>query len=118
MVSSAPASTHHSQTDGGPTRNSAQQKAKKAAKAEGGLKNVIGKLPKWRMAFAYLRIELRVSVCTGELGNPHLFNFESRAAAIQLVWPRALLRANIDSDLEKGGQLNFTDTLDMLTPFQ
>ncbi|KAG2739964.1 hypothetical protein P692DRAFT_20851428 [Suillus brevipes Sb2] len=102
MVPSAPASTHHSQADGGSTRTSAQQKAKKAAKAEGGLKNVIGRLPKWRIAFAYLRIQLRISVCTGELGNPHLFNFESRAAAIQLVWPCALLRANIDSsDLEK-----------------
>ncbi|KAG2109543.1 hypothetical protein DEU56DRAFT_762409 [Suillus clintonianus] len=101
MVHSAPASTHQSQADGGSTRTSSRQKAKKAAKAEGGLKNVIGRLPKWRKAFAYLRIQLRVSVCTGETGNPHLFNFESRAAAIQLAWPRALHRANIDSgDLE------------------
>ncbi|KAG1803420.1 uncharacterized protein BJ212DRAFT_1304570 [Suillus subaureus] len=75
--------------------------AKKAAKAEGGLKNVIGRLPKWRKAIAYLQIELRVSVCTGEIGNPHLFDFESWAAAIQLVWPCALSRANINSsDLE------------------
>ncbi|KAG1820992.1 uncharacterized protein BJ212DRAFT_1297456 [Suillus subaureus] len=101
LVHSTPASAHQSQAGGGSTQTSLQQKAKKAAKAEGGLKNVIGRLPKWRKAFAYLWIELRVSVCTGEIRNPHLFNFESWAAAIQLVWPHALSQANIDSsDLE------------------
>ncbi|KAG2120562.1 uncharacterized protein F5147DRAFT_647038 [Suillus discolor] len=118
MLPSTAASTHQVHANHKSTPTSKRKKAKKAAVPEGGLKRVMNNYPKWKLALAYLRVLLRIAVCIGEIPNPHRLTFENRAEAIRNVWPWALLRANIDSrDLEEGGKLNFSDTLDILTPF-
>ncbi|KAG2742746.1 hypothetical protein P692DRAFT_20879279 [Suillus brevipes Sb2] len=96
-VDSAAISTH---TDRRSTR-STKKKAKKSAKPEGGLKRIVRIYDNWKTAIAYLWILLRVAVCIGEIDNPFLLNVDRRDIAIQEVWPRALLRANLSvSDLE------------------
>ncbi|KAG1897633.1 uncharacterized protein F5891DRAFT_1191841 [Suillus fuscotomentosus] len=98
MLSTA-ASTHANRKS---TATSKGKKAKKVVVPEGGLKRVMNTYPKWKLALAYLRVLLRIAVCVGEISNPHKLTFENRAEAIRNVWPRALLRANINScDLEE-----------------
>ncbi|KAG0701857.1 hypothetical protein DFH29DRAFT_999848 [Suillus ampliporus] len=102
VMTSTAASIPQSRADHRSTRTSAVQKAKAIAKVEGGLKRVMKSFPKWRLAFAYLRVLLRVVVCIGETENPYLLTFESREEAMHNVWPQALLWANINSyDLEE-----------------
>jgi hypothetical protein len=104
---SAAISTH---TDRKSTR-STKKKAKKPAKPEGGLKRIVRIYNNWKTAIAYLRILLRVAVCIGEIDNPFMLNVDRRDIAIQEVWPRALLRANLSvSDLEVGQELSSSDT--------
>ncbi|KAG1897442.1 uncharacterized protein F5891DRAFT_982625 [Suillus fuscotomentosus] len=73
-------------------------KPKKPAPSEMGLKSVMKKYPGWKVAFAHLRSLLRIAVCLGRVGNPHLLNFERKADAIHDTWPQALLLANIRAD--------------------
>ncbi|KAG1897339.1 uncharacterized protein F5891DRAFT_982728 [Suillus fuscotomentosus] len=73
-------------------------KPEKPAPSEMGLKSVMKKYPGWKVAFAHLRSLLRIAVCLGRVGNPHLLNFERKADAIRDTWPQALLLANIRAD--------------------
>ncbi|KAG1856158.1 hypothetical protein F4604DRAFT_1932022 [Suillus subluteus] len=124
MMPSAAANTHQSQADRKSIHTSMAKKAKAAAKAEGGLKRVMKHFLKWRVALAYLQSLLRVAVCIGETGNPHTLTFDDQAEVIREVWPRALLRAKINScDLEEvlsittGTPMSHDDANPSLTEF-
>ncbi|KAG2099331.1 hypothetical protein BD769DRAFT_1677392 [Suillus cothurnatus] len=96
MTDNAAISVYQSPADRRRTRIiSKRQQAKKSAQSEGGLKRVMRDYPRWKIALAYLRSLLRVAVCFGTVGNPHLLNFERKADAIRDTWPQALLQANI-----------------------
>ncbi|KAG2122955.1 hypothetical protein BD769DRAFT_1670305 [Suillus cothurnatus] len=68
------------------------------------LLDIMTRYPKWRLVLAYLRLLLRVAICTGNSENPHEIttsNADVKAAFIAGIFAQSLQCSNtIEEDLE------------------
>jgi hypothetical protein len=82
------------------------------------LLDIMTRYPKWRLVLAYLRLLLRVAICTGNSENPHEIttsNADVKAAFIAGIFAQSLQRSNtIEEDLETGESSFMQYTLHIL----
>ncbi|KAG1764969.1 hypothetical protein EV702DRAFT_1204781 [Suillus placidus] len=61
------------------------------------LKGIMTEYPKWRLVLAYMRLLIRVAICTGNSGNPHEIttnNADVRAVFMADIFAQSLQGAN------------------------
>jgi hypothetical protein len=85
------------------------------------LKGIMTEYPKWRVVLAYMRLFIRVAICTGNSGNPHEIttnNADMRAVFIADMFAQSLQGANtVEEQLETGERPFMQYTLHILITF-